>query len=75
MTLKIHLEYVRICMSQHTLCICPYVENDKSEGGGGLGAKVYIYFSEGLFTGSPKVLTSKAIRVTRKKLLWKKSEM
>ena len=41
MTLKIHLEYVRICVSQHILYIWPQVENDKSEGGG--GTKVYTF--------------------------------
>ena len=44
MTLKIHLEYVRICVSQHILYIWPYmyVVNNKLEGGGG-GAKVYTF--------------------------------
>ena len=32
MTLKIHLDYVRICVSQHILYICPFTENDKLGG-------------------------------------------
>ena len=53
MILKIHLEYVRIFVSQHILYICPYVEKDKS-GRGGEGRQG-IYFWKGLFTGSPKI--------------------
>ena len=34
MTLKIHIEYVRIYVSQHILYIWPYVVNNKLEGGG-----------------------------------------
>ena len=37
MILKIHLEYVRIFVSQHILYICPYVEKDKLGRGGGGG--------------------------------------
>ena len=41
MTLKIDIEYVRICVSQHILYIWPYVVNNKLEGGG--AAKVYTF--------------------------------
>ena len=41
MTLKIHLEYVRICVSQHILYIWHYVVNDKLERGG--GGEVYTF--------------------------------
>ena len=51
MTLKMHLEYVRICVSQHILYIWPYVVNDKLERGRGKS----IYFWKGLFTWSPKI--------------------
>ena len=67
---KIHLEYVRICVSQHTLYICPYIENDKSEGGG----QKYILSERSLHWES-KNFISEAIGATRKKLLWKKSKM
>ena len=74
MTLKIHLEYVRICVPQHILYIWPYVVNNKLEGGGGGGGKS-IYFWKGLFTWESKKFTSRAIGATRKKLLWQKSKM
>ena len=74
-------------MSQHILYICPYVEKDKSGGGGGAryimlrkinwgggeGAR-YILLERSLHWKS-KNFTSKAIGATRKKLMWKKSEM
>ena len=47
MALKIDLEYVRICVSQHILHIWPYAVSDKLEkgggGGGGWRAKVYTF--------------------------------
>ena len=69
MILKIHLEYVRICLSRYILYICPNVEKDKSGGGGR-----YILLERSLHRKS-KNFTSKAIGATRKKLMWKKSEM
>ena len=55
MTLKIHLEYVRICVSQHILYIWPYVVSNKLEGGGGGGgAKVYT-FGKVFSLGSPNI--------------------
>ena len=70
MTLKTHLEYVRICVYQHILYIWPYVVNDKLERG---GAKVYTFGKSPQFES--KYFTSKAIGATRKKLLWQKSKM
>ena len=78
MILKIHLECRYIlsmseCVSQHILYICPYVEKDKLGGGGGGGAR-YILLERSLHWKS-KNFTTKAIGATRKKLMWKKSEM
>ena len=55
MTLKIHLEYVRICVSQHILYIWPYVVNNKLEGGGGGGGQKYILLERSLHLGVQKV--------------------
>ena len=69
MTLKMHLEYVRICVSEHILYIWPYVVNIKLEGG-----QKYILLERSLYLES-KNFISRAIGATRKKLLWQKSKM
>ena len=76
MILKIHPECRYILsmsefLCQHILYICPYAEKDKS--GGAEGGKVYT-FGRSLHWKS-KNFTSKAIGATRKKLMWKKSEV
>ena len=51
MTLKTHLEYVRICVSQHILYIWPYVVNNNLEGGGG---QKYILLERSFHLGVQK---------------------
>ena len=70
MILKIHLEYVRICLSQHILYICPYVEKDKSEGGGG---EVYTFGK--VSSLEVQKFHWQSHRSYKKKLMWKKPEM
>ena len=55
MTLKIHLEYVRICVSQHILYIRPYIVNNRLEGGGRGGGKSIYFWKDLSVTWSPKI--------------------
>ena len=74
MNLKIHLQYVRICVSQHILYTWPNVVNNKLEEGGGGGGQKYILLERSLHLES-KNFASRAIGATRKKILWQKSKM
>ena len=80
MILKIHLEcrYI-LSMSEfvglNTFCtFAPTLRKINCGGGGGREGARYILLERSLHWKS-KNFTSKAIAATRKKLMWKKSEM
>ena len=78
MILKIYLECRYILSMSEFVCLNTFCTFDPTlrnlNRGGGGGGKVYILLERSLHWKS-KNFTSKAIGATRKKFMWKKSEM
>ena len=78
MILKIHLECRYILSRSEFVCLntfCTFALRKINRGGGGGGGGGRYILLERPLHWKSKNFTSKAIGATRKKLMWKKSEM